>query len=327
MVFQNDRDFDVIPLGRIAVDFNPSDIHRPLSESRTFIKYVGGSPANIAVGMARLGKKVGFIAKVSDDEMGKFVTSFFISLGIDVSNISKANNGETIGLTFTEIKSETESSILMYRSNAADLSLEPEDVNEDYVKRAKILLISGTSLACSPSREAAFAAVFYAKKNGVKIVFDVDFRNYTWKNKSEISIYYSLLAQMSDIIIGSREEFTLMEGMIDPGNTDDAKTAKRCFDFGNEIVIIKHGKDGSVAYVNDGGIYPVKPFKANLLKSFGGGDGYASAFLYALLEGIKIEEALQYASASAAMLVSAHSCSEAMPTLAELKEFIQKGTI
>ena len=165
--FDQSKPLDVIPIGRVAIDFNPTDMNRPLSESCNFNKYVGGSPANIAVGLARLGKKVGFIGKVSDDQHGDFVVDYFKKDGIDTSNIFRAKNGEKIGLTFTEIKSPTESSILMYRDCIADLMLEPEEVSEEYIASAKAIVISGTALCASPSREAALKTLFLAKKNGV----------------------------------------------------------------------------------------------------------------------------------------------------------------
>ena len=111
--FDAARPLDLIPMGRIAIDFNPVDYFKTLVESDTFKKYVGGSPANIAVGLARLGKKVGFIGKVSDDRFGDYVTQFFRNEGIDTSHVTRASNGEKLGLTFTEILSPTESSILM----------------------------------------------------------------------------------------------------------------------------------------------------------------------------------------------------------------------
>ena len=163
--FDNTKPFDVIPLGRVAIDFNPTDMNKPLSESSNFNKYVGGSPANIAVGLARLGAKCGFFARVSDDQFGDYVTNYFKNDGIDVSHIVRCKNGENLGLTFTEIKSPTESSILMYRDGVADLMLDVEDIDEDYIKQAKILVISGTSLCTSPSREAALKAMFLAKKH------------------------------------------------------------------------------------------------------------------------------------------------------------------
>ncbi|WP_035147964.1 5-dehydro-2-deoxygluconokinase [Clostridium tetanomorphum] len=316
---------DVVPIGRVAIDFNPNEINRPLEESRTFTKYVGGSPANIAVGLARLGKKIGFIGKVSDDQFGNFVINYFNKEGIDISQISRSKNGESLGLTFTEILSPIESSILMYRNGIADLQLSPEDIDEEYIKNTKAIVLSGTALAASPSREAAFMALEYAKKYDTKIIFDVDYREYTWKSKEEIAIYYALAARMSDIVIGSREEFDLMERLINPQGSSDKETADRWISYGNKIVVIKHGKEGSTAYTDEGEMYKIKPFPVKLLKSFGGGDAYASAFIYGLMEGWNVIDALEFGSASAAMLVASHSCSEAMPKVKEIEEFIRKA--
>ena len=321
--FDNSKEFDLILLGRVAVDLNPVDYYCPLNESTTFKRYLGGSPANIAVGLARLGKKCGFFARVSDDQLGTFVTDYFDNEGIDTSHIKRCQNGEKIGLTFTEIKSETESSIVMYRNEAADLKLDVEDIDEDYINRAKAILISGTALAESPSREAALKAVALAKKNGVPIIFDIDYRAYNWKNSDEIAIYYSSVAREADIILGSREEYDLTEKFIKVGMTDK-ETAAYWHGQNAKIVIIKHGKEGSTAYTNDGESYSIKPFPVKLLKSFGGGDGYASAFLYGIFEGWEIIDALEFGSASAAMLVASHACSQDMPSVDAVKEFIKK---
>ena len=319
--FDNSKEFDLILLGRVAVDLNPVDYYCPLNESTTFKRYLGGSPANIAVGLARLGKKCGFFARVSDDQLGTFVTDYFDNEGIDTSHIKRCENGEKIGLTFTEIKSETESSIVMYRNEAADLKLHVDDIDEDYINKAKAILISGTALAESPSREAALKAVALAKKNGVPIIFDIDYRAYNWKNSDEIAIYYSSVAREADIILGSREEYDLTEKFIKVGMTDK-ETAAYWHSQNAKIVIIKHGKEGSTAYTNDGESYSIKPFPVKLLKSFGGGDGYASAFLYGIFEGWEIIDALEFGSASAAMLVASHACSQDMPTVDAVKKFI-----
>ncbi len=319
--FDNSKEFDLILLGRVAVDLNPVDYYCPLNESTTFKRYLGGSPANIAVGLARLGKKCGFFARVSDDQLGTFVTDYFDKEGIDTSHIKRCQNGEKIGLTFTEIKSEKESSIVMYRNEAADLKLDVADIDEEYINKAKAILISGTALAESPSREAALKAVALAKKNGVPVIFDIDYRAYNWKNSDEIAIYYSSVAREADIILGSREEYDLTENFIKVGMTDK-ETAAYWHSQNAKIVIIKHGKEGSTAYTNDGESYSIKPFPVKLLKSFGGGDGYASAFLYGIFEGWEIIDALEFGSASAAMLVASHACSQDMPTVDAVKKFI-----
>lgn len=314
------RPLDIIPLGRIAIDFNPVDYFKTLAESTTFKKYLGGSPANIAVGMARLGRKVGFLGKISDDRFGDFVQQFFEKEGIDVSHVTRCKSGESLGLTFTEILSREESSILMYREGAADLMLHPDDVDEAYIKSTRLLLISGTALSQSPSREAALKAVLLAKKTGTPIAFDVDYRAYTWKNDDEIAVYTSLVAEKADILMGSREEYDRMERLAGLSGTD-ADSAACWLKKGVKIAIIKHGKKGSTAYTKDGA-FSIKPFPVEALKGFGGGDGYGSAFLHGLLSGWDIMDALEFGSASAAMLVASHACSQDMPTEEAIRSFI-----
>ena len=322
ITFDNSRPYDLVLLGRVAVDFNPVDYFHPLEECTTFKKYVGGSPANIAVGAARHGMKIGFFARVSDDQLGDFVVHFFEKEGIDTSRIRRCENGEKIGLTFTEILSRDESSILMYRNCIADLQLHPDDIDEEYIKNTKALLISGTSLAASPSREAALKAVMLAKRFGTKIIFDVDYRSYSWKNMDEVSIYYSMVAREADIIMGSREEVDRMEALIEPGR-DDLQSAAYWHQQNAKIVIIKHGKKGSTAYTADGKHYTVRPFPVQALKSFGGGDGYGAGFLYGLYSGWDMYDCLEFGCAQASMMVAAHSCSEEMPMADEIHAFIK----
>lgn len=325
ITFKKGKELDIIPMGRIGVDLNAREIHRPMEETETFTKYVGGSPANIAIGMARLGKKVGFIGRVAEDQFGRFAVNYFNREGIDTTNIVIDREGAKMGLAFTEIKSPTESSILMYREGAVDLKINPAHINEEYISNAKSLLISGTALSKSPSRESCFVAMEYAVKHGTVIIFDIDYRPYSWTSMEEVAVYYSMAAKLSDIIIGSREEFDLMEALIDPENTKDKVTANRWFGYRAKIVVIKHGKEGSIAYTKDGEAYRVKPFPVKLLKSFGGGDAYASAFLYGLMEGWGVDRSLEFGSASASMLVASHSCSEAMPRAKEVQEFIDRA--
>ena len=326
--FDESRPMDLVLLGRVAIDFNPAyndqvkEEFKPLKKVHMFEKFVGGSPANIAVGVTKHGLKAGFIGKVSDDQFGEYVVDYFDERGIDTSQITKCTNGEKLGLTFTEMLSPKESSILMYRNRIADLQLHVDDIHEDYIKNAKAILISGTALAESPSREAAIKAVMLAKKVNTKIIFDIDYREYNWKNADEISIYYSIVAKEADIIMGSREEFDLTEKLIKEGMTDEesaaywqAKNAK--------IVVIKHGMKGSTAYTVDGQKFSIKPFPVEARKGFGGGDGYGSGFLYGLYQGWEIIDCLEFGSAEASMMVKSNNCSDSLPGPDEVHAFIK----
>ena len=327
--FDESRPMDLVLLGRVAIDFNPAyndqvkEGFKPLKKVHMFEKFVGGSPANIAVGVNRHGLKAGFFGKVSDDQFGDFVVEYFDEQGIDTSRITRCIGGEKLGLTFTEMLSSSESSILMYRNCIADLQLHVDDIDEEYIKNTKAILISGTSLAESPSREAAIKAVMLARKNNTRVIFDIDYREYNWKNRDEISIYYSIVAKEADIIMGSREEFDLTEKLIQPGMTDE-ESAALWQGHNAKIVVIKHGMKGSTAYTCDGQSFSIKPFPVEARKGFGGGDGYGAGFLYGLYQGWEIIDCLEFGSAEASMMVRSNNCSDSLPGSEEVTAFIKE---
>ncbi|MBO0993217.1 5-dehydro-2-deoxygluconokinase [Bacillus sp. SD088] len=323
--FKKGKPIDLIGIGRLCIDLNANEFNRPMEETMSFTKYVGGSPVNITIGASRLGLKTGFIGKVSNDQMGKFITNYLEDDNIDTSNIAIDNTGAVTGLAFTEIISPEECSILMYRDNVADLKLTTDDVSEDFIKQSKVLLVSGTALAASPSREAVFLALDYSRKHDVVVVFDLDYRPYTWASDKETATYYNLVAEKSDVIIGTREEFDMMEQFESDNNSDDHLTAQKWFNYQAEIVVIKHGGAGSITYSKDGSKHIGGTFKTKVLKTFGAGDSYASAFIYGLMNYWDIPRAMEFGSASAAIVISKHSCSDAMPTVSEIEDFIKSA--
>ncbi|CAK4863443.1 unnamed protein product [Aphanomyces euteiches] len=314
---------DFIAIGRLCIDLNANEINRPMEETMTFTKYVGGSPANITIGMARMGMKTGFIGKVANDQMGRFIVDYLQKNQIDTRNVVTDQTGALTGLAFTEIKSPTDCSILMYRENAADLKLAPSEVLEEYVAQSKVVLISGTALAQSPSREAVFLTLDYARKHGAIIVFDIDYRPYTWTSREETAVYYNLAAEKCDVIIGTREEFDMME-RFEGSVTNDAATASKWFDYKAQIVVIKHGKDGSIAYTKDGESHKGAIFPAKVIKTFGAGDSYAAGFLYGLMQGWEVSASMEFGGAAASIVISSHSCSDAMPTVEQVQTYIAR---
>ncbi|MFW7431258.1 5-dehydro-2-deoxygluconokinase [Vagococcus carniphilus] len=317
----SEQKLDLIAIGRACIDLNAVEYNRPMEETTTFSKYVGGSPANIAIGASKLGLSCGFIGKVPDDQHGRFITNFMKNVGIDTSHMVIDQTGKKAGLAFTEILSPEECSILMYREDVADLYLETTEIDESYIKQAKNLVVSGTGLAQSPSREAVLKAVSLAKKHQVKVIFELDYRPYTWKNSEEVSVYYSIVAEASDVVIGTRDEFDKLENLT---NGKNEETVAYLFKHQPELIVIKHGVEGSYAYTRSGETFRGTAYKSNVLKTFGAGDSYAAAFIYALINGKTIQEALQYGSASAAIVVSKHSSSEAMPSVLEIEKLMQE---
>jgi 5-dehydro-2-deoxygluconokinase len=133
-----------------------------------------------------------------------------------------------------------------------------------------------------------------------------------------------LAAEKCDVIIGTREEFDMMEAFEQEADGNDERTARKWFDYEAKIVVIKHGKDGSIAYTTEGDQYTGTTFPANIVKTFGAGDSYASAFIYGLMNGWAIDQCMEFGSASASIVISSHSCSDAMPTTEQIRDFIAR---
>lgn len=320
--FGENKTLDVVALGRAGIDLNAVEMNVPMEENMTFRKTVGGSPANIAVACTKYGFNVGFIGRVSDDQHGRYIRKYFDSKGINTENLIIDKDGGMNGLAFTEIRSPKDSSFILHRDNVSDLNLSIKDIKREYIEKTKLLVISGTALSRSPSREAVFAALEYAEKCDTRVLFDIDYRDYSWKSKEECGIYLSLAAEKCDVIVGTREEFNMMEMFSDPSNCDDALTAKRWFNYKADTVIVKHGEDGSLAYSKDGNVTKGAVFPVTPLKTMGAGDSYAGGLIYGILKGKSVAEGMEIGAGAAAIVVQSADCSESMPTLKEIKDFI-----
>lgn len=321
--FKQNTKFDVIAMGRSTVDIYALDIGN-LEDAKNFAKYLGGSPANTAVALSKLEMKVGFIGKVSDDGMGRFVKNYLLSCGIDTSHIKTDKEGHKTGITIGEIKEGGKCDCLMYRENCADLYLSADDIDPSYVKDTKVLLISGTSLSHSPAREAVFKAVRIAKDNGVMVVFDPDFREGTWQSISDAGGYLADMAIKSDMIITTKDEMQIIFTSIFPNEVYDNKTiADYLLGKGCTLVNIKDGKSGSTVYTKTDIVKSPSYSVGGVVKTFGAGDSYASGFISALILGKDLLFAQAQGAAAAAITISGHSCSDSSPSLLAVKEFMR----
>ncbi|MBW7460265.1 carbohydrate kinase family protein, partial [Paenibacillus sepulcri] len=102
----------------------------------------------------------------------------------------------------------------------------------------------------------------------------------------------------------------------------DEVTAAQWFGCHAEIVVIKHGKDGSIAYGKDGSSHRGSIFPAKVIKTFGAGDSYAAGFIYGLMQGWSPSRSMEFGSASASIVISSHSSSDAMPTVMQVEQFM-----
>ncbi len=325
--FKTDAKIDLICIGRLGIDLNCNDVNCPLSEVKSFSPTVGGSPANIAIGAAKQGINVGFIGRVSNDGLGDFIIGKLKAYKVDTSFVKRDENASRNCLAITEIKAPDDCGGILYRDNVSDLNLTYSDISEEYIKNAKAILVSGTALSKSPSREAVLLAITYAKKHNTTIIMDIDYRPYSWLSPEETSLYCSLVCENCDIIIGTREEFDVVEYLFDRENQNDKVSAQRWLDLQTKMVIVKRGKDGSTTWTADGDEYTYPTLPTDLKKTFGAGDAYASAFIAALIKGEDIPTAMRNGTASASIVISGYNCSETSPTTEQLKDYFIKHNI
>ncbi len=316
-----DKQFAAICLGRAGMDLYANELNTDFNQVTQFNKHVGGSPANIAVGMAKLGASVGFIGKVSDDVVGRYVNDYLSSQGVDIAGMQVDSTGTRTSLAITEMKPDN-CAVVIYRNNAADLALAAEDINADYIAKSRMLVVSGTALSAEPSRSATLKAIEYAVASDTLVVLDLDYRAYTWQSEQEAAQVYQHAAKHAHLLIGNNEEYEVM-GVA--ANSQISDTAKACLRDNTQCILIKAGSAGSYAFTRDGDHFAQGVFSVNSLKPFGAGDAYAAAICTGLSQGLSLRDCVARGSAAAAIVVSGTSCSEASPTSAQLELFMNEN--
>ena len=320
--FPDGRATDLICLGRAGVDLYAQQEGTPLEQVTSFRKSVGGSPANIATGAARLGLRVAMLGVVSDDGFGRYVRQFLSDNGVDVRGLRTDTSGALNSLAFTEMRPD-DCKVIIYRRDAADLQLRPGDIDRQALADARALVVTGTALSASPSRDAAIQAMRMARQAATVVVLDLDYRPYGWSDSGEASLTLGMACTLADVVIGNLEEFAVLEhAPAGAGPAPDA-TVRALLRATAHAVVVKDGPRGCRVHLRDGTVVEQGIFAVKARKPFGSGDAFAAAMLWALIEGRPWQEALRWGAAGAAINVSGDACAEAMPTLPQLRAFVE----
>lgn len=303
-------------LGRAGMDLYADPPGTRIEEAGRFVAHLGGSSANIAVALVRQGCKAALLTRVSDDAVGRFCLAQLDAHGVDRSLVRREGGEARTSLAVVETRIEACQSVI-YRNGAADFAMGMEDVEAVDYAQFSALVATGTVLAAEPSRSASFRAFDLARKAGLPLILDVDYRPYSWPSAAMASEVCSRAGALCDVIVGNDVEFGLMAG--DPAQGLDK--ARSLIGAGARIVVYKMGERGAITVTEDGefatGIYPTKA-----LKPTGAGDSFLGAFLAGLAAGLPVRDAVLRGSAAAAMVVARVGCAPAMPTAADLDAFL-----
>lgn len=318
--------YDLICMGRAAVDLYGEQIGARLEDQTSFAKYLGGCPANIAVGASRLGLKAAMLTRVGDEHNGRFVRETLAAEGVDVSQVATDPRRLT-ALVFLSIKDRDTFPLIFYRHDCADMAVSTEDFDASFIRSAKALLVSGTHFSQPKTAQACFAAIQHAHK----FVFDIDYRPVLWgltspgrgedrfvKSKSVTEALQKVIP-LAHLVIGTEEEFHVAAGCED---TDEAIRALQ--KISQALLVVKRGPLGCTVHdakrTLEAPGFPVEVF--NIL---GAGDGFAAGFLSGWLKGMAPEECARRANACGALVVSRHGCAPAMASKAELELFLSRS--
>lgn len=305
-------------LGRAGMDLYPDPPGTSLENAGAFFACLGGSSGNIAAALARQGAKVSLISKLSGDAIGRFTRAELAKYGIDDAYVSLATGDARTTLAFAETRVKDHQSVL-YRNGAADFSLSADDVAAVDFASFDALIMTGTALAAEPSRTAVFHACELARAAGVLVILDVDYRPYSWPSADIAAETYTQAAALCDVVIGNDVEFGVLAGSAAKG----LARAKALADSTAQIVVYKMGEDGAVTFANGEeyrtGIYPVMA-----LKPTGAGDAFMGSFVCAMANRHPLRTAVLRGSAAAAIVVGRVGCAPAMPTPAELDNFLAR---
>jgi 5-dehydro-2-deoxygluconokinase len=308
------RNFLVI--GRAGMDLYADPPGMRIEEATRFTTALGGSSANIAVALTRQGCKAALVTCVSDDAVGRFCLAQLDAYGIDRTLVRAVAGEARNSLAVVETRIEDCQSVI-YRNNAADFAMTVADVEGIDYSAFSALITTGTVLAAEPSRSAAFRAFDLARAAGLPLIFDVDYRPYSWPSPAVAAEVYSRAGALCDVIVGNDVEFGFMAGSPELG----LEKARSLIAQGAQIVVYKMGEKGAVTITREGefatGIYPTRA-----LKPTGAGDSFLGAFIAGLADGLSVRDAVLRGSASAALVVARVGCAPAMPTHAELDTFL-----
>jgi 5-dehydro-2-deoxygluconokinase len=329
--------FDLVCIGRSCVDLYGQQFGSPLEDMTSFSKFVGGSPMNIAIGSARLGLKVAAITGVGNEHMGRFIVKQLETENVDTSHIRFFEDRLT-ALVILGIRDQDNFPMIQYRVNCADMGLRKEDIDPEFISRAKAVLITGTHLSTPDTREAAITALKAAKKGNCLTIMDIDYRPNLWRLGShndgeirfvaseEVTKHYQSVLSMCDLIVGTEEEFHIAGGIPE---TIPALCKVR--ELTNATMICKVGSRGCVGI---GGKVPkvldekvITPgFPVEVYNSVGAGDGFMSGFLRGWLRDEELTTCCRYANAAGAFAVSRLGCSAAYPSWEELSSLMTHGS-
>ncbi|MHB2167863.1 bifunctional 5-dehydro-2-deoxygluconokinase/5-dehydro-2-deoxyphosphogluconate aldolase [Alsobacter sp. R-9] len=328
---------DVVTIGRSSVDLYGQQVGGRLEDMAAFVKAVGGSPTNMAVGVARLGLRPGLITRVGDEHMGRFIREQLDREGVDTRGV-KTDPNRLTALVVLGVRDDRQFPLIFYRTDCADAALDESDVDETYVASARAVVVTGTHFSRPNTAAAQKKAMALARKHGRRVAFDIDYRPNLWGlaghgageeryiRSDTVTAHLQEILPSCDLIVGTEEELH-----IAGGTTDTLAAIRAVRALSSATIVCKRGPMGCVVFpgpipdsLEDGIKGP--GFPVEVYNVLGAGDGFMAGFLRGWLRDEPIATCCAWANACGAFAVSRLMCAPEYPTWEELQLFLKQGS-
>lgn len=313
---------DIICLGELLVDFVPTVTGVDLAGAELFRKAAGGAPANVAVGVARLGVSSAFIGKVGADGFGRFLADALAEAGVDVTQLRVTEAANT-AIAFVSLDADGDREFLFYRSPSADMLLEPADIDEAVVAAAKLLHFGSLSLIAEPARSATLHAVALARKHGRLVSYDPNLRLPLWPDGDAARAGLRLGLEQANIIKISEEEVSFLTGLSDP-----LAGARTLWHDGLALMAVTMGARGCL-WVTAEASNEIPGFSIEAVDTTGAGDAFMAGLLAGLHatpsmppEPATLDRITRLANAAGAITTSGRGAIPAMPDAGTVMQFL-----
>lgn len=309
----------VVCLGELLIDFI-AEQPGPLSQVTSFQKCPGGAPANVAVGIARLGTPCGFIGKVGSDAFGEYLVAELDRNQVNTKGIIYTDQAPT-ALAFVSRSNTGDREFLFYREPCADVLLAKTELPLEWLRNTEYLHVGGVSLTREPIRQTTVHAMQAAQKHGAIVSFDPNLRLDLWvKGLTEYQQTLKQVLPNVDLFLPSEEELAAFVGIKDVENA-----LPEIHELGPSMICLKQGKRGSVISIKekDGTIqkFSQQPFEVPVMDTTGAGDGFNAGLLNGLANGLPVTDAVIQGTSVASLVITKIGAMTALPTLNELNQF------
>ncbi len=305
----------IICFGELLIDFVALESGVTVDQASGFIKAPGGAPANVAVGVTRLGHPAAFIGQVGADPFGHFLVDVLESEGVDVSGLRFHADART-ALAFVALAEGGERSFVFYRHPSADMLMTPDDVATDVIAGGKIFHFGSITLINEPSASATHHAAQTARAHDLIISYDPNLRLALWPDADSARAGMLAGLDYAHIVKISDEEVVFLTG------GDDIRPLWR---QQTKLIIVTHGADGATAYTPDAAPLHVPGMPVQAVDTTGAGDSFVAGLLTSILENPedyldKLESILRFANVCGALTTTQRGAIPALPLREQVLE-------